>query len=259
MKKKLVVMSNFYRKFAVASVCTALTFALGANKEAKAATFTLTVGEDNYFVSDTDQDGLGDYRYGNVPLPVGIRDGLTYGSYGEYFREEYKAFYEFNIANLSLPSNTVVSSAIFEGSVNSVERGDLFYSRFDVMGYVPDGSAALSYFSKEGISLGNRIPLSFFLRDSTFKLDVTTFVNQIVSNGKLFAGFRFSSYPSEHYKTFVTLKGNAYPSATLTITTIDAEPVPEPTTIFGSVIALGVGGWLKRKNSSQQNKAKSQG
>jgi hypothetical protein len=35
---------------------------------------------------------------------------------------------------------------------------------------------------------------------------------------------------------------------TLTITT---EPVPEPTTIFGSALALGVGGWLKRKKLSQ--------
>jgi hypothetical protein len=35
-------MNNLYHKVAVASVCTALGFALGANKEAKAATFTLT-------------------------------------------------------------------------------------------------------------------------------------------------------------------------------------------------------------------------
>jgi hypothetical protein len=36
--------------------------------------------------------------------------------------------------------------------------------------------------------------------------------------------------------------------------TVDFQPVPEPTTIFGSALALGVGGWLKRKKSSQQNK-----
>jgi hypothetical protein len=36
--------------------------------------------------------------------------------------------------------------------------------------------------------------------------------------------------------------------------TLDFQPVPEPTTIFGSALALGVGGWLKRKKSSQQNK-----
>jgi hypothetical protein len=38
--------------------------------------------------------------------------------------------------------------------------------------------------------------------------------------------------------------------------TVDFQPVPEPTTIFGSALALGVGGWLKRKKSSQQNKTK---
>ncbi|WP_445245560.1 PEP-CTERM sorting domain-containing protein [Microcoleus sp. OTE_8_concoct_300] len=39
------------------------------------------------------------------------------------------------------------------------------------------------------------------------------------------------------------------------IETADAtEPVPEPTTIFGSAIGLCLGGWLKRKKSSQQDK-----
>jgi hypothetical protein len=28
---------------------------------------------------------------------------------------------------------------------------------------------------------------------------------------------------------------------------VEVQPVPEPTTIFGSALALGVGGWLKRK------------
>jgi hypothetical protein len=36
--------------------------------------------------------------------------------------------------------------------------------------------------------------------------------------------------------------------------TIITEPVPEPTTIFGSALALGVGGWLKRKKSNRLNK-----
>jgi hypothetical protein len=39
--------------------------------------------------------------------------------------------------------------------------------------------------------------------------------------------------------------------------TLDFQPVPEPTTIFGSALALGVGGWLKRKKSSQPNKTTS--
>jgi hypothetical protein len=36
------------------------------------------------------------------------------------------------------------------------------------------------------------------------------------------------------------------------------QTAPEPTTIFGSALALGVGGWLKRKKSSRQNKTTSQ-
>ncbi|MEG5095493.1 PEP-CTERM sorting domain-containing protein, partial [Microcoleus sp. B13-B4] len=48
--------------------------------------------------------------------------------------------------------------------------------------------------------------------------------------------------------------------SSLVIETVDAaEPVPEPTAIFGSALALGLGGWLKRKKSSQQHKTTSQG
>jgi len=35
--------------------------------------------------------------------------------------------------------------------------------------------------------------------------------------------------------------------------------VPEPTTMLGTALALGWGGWVKRKNSIKQNKTKSQG
>jgi hypothetical protein len=90
-------------------------------------------------------------------------------------------------------------------------------------------------------------------------------VNQIVSNRESFAGFGFRTnhiseddyYGDNGYsndnRSYITL-GYPYNDASLTITTVEAEPVPEPTTIFGSVIGLCLGGWLKRKKSSQQNK-----
>jgi hypothetical protein len=247
-------MSNLYHKFAVASVGIALGFALGANKEVKAATFILESG--GFLVADTNLDGLGDWYYGGVPLPVGIRRG-------EGFSEEYRAFYQFNIALLSLASNTVISSAIFKNSINSVEN--LYHPhhdpRLDVSGYVGNGMAPTSYFSREGVSLGH-VPLFDSSPGTTFNLNVTTFVNQIVSNRESFAGFGFRTNPfseddyygdngySNDNRSYITLRG----PASLTITTVDAEPVPEPTTIFGSVIGLCLGGWLKRKKSSQQNK-----
>jgi hypothetical protein len=247
-------MKNLYAKIALASVCTALGFVLGADKEVKAATLTLTTS--GFYVADRNLDGVGDSGYGGVPLPVGIRDNGLYGGYGESFREEYRAFYEFNIPPLPLASDTVISSAIFKGSINSVDRLDNIHHNptLDVIGYGENDSA--EYFSKEGVSLGY-VPIFYSLAGTTFNLNVTTFINQIVSNGESVAGFgfRFSPYDEDIYygdngysndnESYITLGS----SASLTI-----ETVPEPTTIFGSVIGLCLGGWLKRKKSSQQNK-----
>jgi hypothetical protein len=251
-------MSNLYHKFAVASVGIALGFALGANKEAKAATFTLTGS--GFLVGDTNLDGQGDYVYGGVPLPVGIR------RFENFRGEEYRSFYQFNIAQLSLSSNTVITSAIFTNSIRSVEN--IYHPHDDayleVSGYVGNGSADPSYFSREGVALGS-VRLYESSPGRTFNLNVTTFVNQIVSNRESFAefGFRTNPFSEDDYygdngydndnDTFITL--SRYPYASLTIETVD---VPEPTTIFGSALALGVGGWLKRKKSSQQNKTTSQ-
>jgi hypothetical protein len=252
-------MKNLYGKVALVSICTALGFALGANKEVKAATFILE--NSGFLVADSNQDGLGDWYYGGVPLPVGIRQSLWYD---EYFREEYRSFYEFNIAQLSLPSNTVISSAIFTDIINSVENINNTHDDpyLGVIGYVGNGIPESSDFSKEGVTLGY-VPLRYSSAGTTFNLNVTMFVNQVVSNRESFAGFGFRSIPydDEQYyghlnsnDSYTTLGGYRYPPASLTITTVDAEPVPEPATIFGSVIGLCLGGWLKRKKSSQQNK-----
>jgi len=249
-------MKNLYGKVALVSVCTALGFALGANQEAKAATFTLT-STNNFYLYDVNNDGVEDGGNSqNLPLSVGIRRG-------EGFSEEYRAFNEFNIAELSLASNTVISSAIFKNSINSAEN--LYYPHHDpslnVIGYVENGSANSSHFSKEGVSLGS-VRLWYSLVGTTFNLNVTTFVNQIVRNRESFAGFGFRTNPfseddyygdngySNDNESYITLGR----SASLTIITVDAEPVPEPTTIFGSVIGLCLGGWLKQKKSNQQNK-----
>jgi hypothetical protein len=260
-------MKNLYGKLAVASVGIALGFVLGANKEAQAATFILE--DSGFFVTSRNRGEYGNGPGGRIPLPVGIKDDFWYGGSGESFRsrEEFRAFHEFNIAHLSLASDTVISSAIFQHTINSVESVDNahYNPTLDVIGYVGNGSGDLSDFSKEGISLGH-VPLFYSLAGTTFNLNVTTFINQIVSDGESFAGFGFrSSFFSddEYYgdngyyndnNSYITLGGYPYPRASLTITTVDAEPVPEPTTIFGSVIGLCLGGWLKRKKSSQQNK-----
>jgi hypothetical protein len=240
-------MNNLYQKVAFASVCTALSFALVANKEAKAAVITMTPTT-SFIVGDrNDQDGLGDYISGDVPLPVGIIRG-------EGSRQEYRAFYEFNLANLSLAPNTAISRVLFRVNSNTISSYER-WSRLDLHGYIGDGQADVSDFGA-GEFLGGRYLYSVLLNSTPgirpyFAFDVLPFIRQGIENNDTFAGFSLRTD-----QAYLTLNEDAR----LTIITADvAEPVPEPTTIFGSALALGVGGWLKRKKSNQQHKTTSQG
>jgi hypothetical protein len=237
MKGNLVFMNNLYHKVAVASVCTALGFALGANKEAKAATFTLT-NSSSYIVVDSNLDGTGDYAmYSFNNLPVGIL-----GS------EEARAFYEFNIANLSLTSNTVISQAIFQAKVNTILGNDLSFL-VDLFGYTGNKTPNLGENFGAGVYLDSDQPRQ---PGQVLSFDVASLINQSIRNNDVFAGFGIRT----NGRGNVTINQDA----SLIITTVDAaEPVPEPTTILTAAVALGWGGWLKRKNSSQQDKTKSQG
>jgi hypothetical protein len=92
----------------------------------------------------------------------------------------------------------------------------------------------------------NSVDVSSSSVGDILRFDVTPFVNQLVNSNNAFAGFtiRASNFGG------VTL--NAYDNNSSLV--IEAEPIPEPTTIFGSALALSLVGWLKRKNSSQNNK-----
>ena len=241
-------MNNFYRKVAFASVCTALSFALVANKQAKAAVFTLQPSTAYTFGDTNGQDGVADTIFGGVSLPVGIING-------EGYRHEYRASYEFNLGNLSLAPNTAISSAIFRVRANSVSWYERF-SRLDAHGYIGNGQADLSDF-EAGEYLDGKFLHSVIEMDSTinpspfFSFNLLPFISQRITNNDTFAGFSLRSDGA-----YLALNEDA----SLTIITVDAaEPVPEPTTILTAAVALGWGGWLKRKNSSQQDKTKSQG
>jgi hypothetical protein len=232
MKGNLVFMYNLYHKVAVASVCTALGFALVGNKEAKAATFTLT-RTSSLTVVDSNRDGVGDYSIDFFEnLPVGIL-----GS------EEARAFYEFNIGNLSLASNTVISQAIFQARVNTVLGDDISF-QVDLFGYTGNRRPNLGVIFGAGVYLDSDQPRQ---PAQILSFDVTPLFNQNIKNTNALAGFGIRA----NGRGNVTINEDA----SLIITTVDVpEPVPEPTTIFGSALALSLGGWLKRKKSSQQNK-----
>src|SRR4028118_1388816 len=132
-------MNNLYHKVAVASVGMVLGFALGANKEAKAVTFTLTPAT-SFGVTDQNMDGVGDSYYSGAPFHVGLS-----GSHAGQSQED-RAFYEFNIANLSLASK-VISSAIFRVRVDSLIAYHRYFA-LQLFGYRGNGQPDASDFSR---------------------------------------------------------------------------------------------------------------
>jgi len=235
-------MNSLYHKIATASVCTALSFTLAANQEAKAAKFTLTAPR--FLVFGTSESG-GQY----VDDSNSLGPSIEKNDYSEGYSAT-RAFYDFHIGNLSLAPDTVISRAFFNVRVGDI-RNYYRYFFIDILGYVGNGIPELSDFEiGERLSVIDLENLPFIPLDPyPLSIDVTGFVNQRVSNGDAFAGFglRNSTLPS-------------YGTARLDYIaelTIETEPVPEPTTIFGSALALGVGGWLKRKKSDQENKTTS--
>lgn len=236
-KGKLVFMNNLYHKLALVGVCTALSFTLVTNKEAKAATITL-VGN-GYSAVDYNRDGLGDDSHDSLVNPLEI---------GEF--AEYRALYEFNIADLSLTSNTIITQAVLKVRANPITvRHRYFWA--ELFGYRGNGEADASDF-EAGRYLTKYIPNVTTINSPSsqsqiFTYYVDSFINELVSNKDAFAGFGIRATNS--------LGTANLTEANLIITTVDvAEPVPEPTTIFGSAIGLCLGGWLKRRKSSQQHK-----
>jgi len=240
-------MKNLYHKVAVASVCTALGFVLGASEEVKAVTITvpptIQFGIYSYFGHFREDFYTEVTPESNVVLFAPTRQG------GERTR-----LAEFNISSFFTAPNTIIKSAVFQDKFSSV-----LFNRFtapfslNIFGYIGNGTAEVSD-ADNGVFLSSVDILSLSPGDP-LNFDVTAFVNQQVSNGNPFAGFALKIFNFSG----VTLEGtDALGRSSLVIETV-AEPVPEPTTIFGWALALGVGGWLKRKKLSPQSKTASQG
>ena len=250
-------MNNLYHKVAVASVCTALGFALGANEEAYSATFTLapTINFEVIDYSEWRDRGFEDYVYDGDGVGDWVRME-DYSFFGDIREAEGRLFAEFNIDSFSSVPNEDINRVLLQTQFGGWGLAANPPS-FGVFGYVGNGTGDLSDFGA-GVSLSS-VDLSSSSPGDLLSFDVTPFVKQRVSNGDSFAGFGFRTLD---YGGLVSLGGDSFPGYPLRMvveTTDVAEPVPEPTTIFGSAIGLGLGGWLKRKKSSQQNKTTSPG
>jgi hypothetical protein len=263
-------MNNFYHKIAVASVCTALSFTSVTNKGANAATFTLSPPATQFFI----EDGFSTPNLGLIFVSPNENPDLNIFNpdFGGTFRSVLKsprrrpslsdrdrrAFYEFSISNLSFAPNTVIRKVTFQQYVDSAS--DIRPFDLEIFGYVGNGKPDLSDFGN-GVSLDIKdvaavVDRNLYNSDLDFyytrylRFDVTTFVKEQIKNGGAFAGFGIRAQNQPY--------NNGYATLLEPYLIIETEPVPEPTTIFGSALALGVGGWLKRKKSSQQHKTTSQ-
>jgi len=174
---------------------------------------------------------------------------------------EAAEFSEINIGSFSLAPNTVISSAIFQAEIDTFLIYGFGVSATNpgsvgIFGYVGNGTAEASDF-EAGVLLSS-VDISSSSPGDILNFDVTDFVKQRVSNGDAFAGFGIRALNLGGLALNTSSFSGIQPS--LIVETADVtESVPEPTTILTAAIALGWGGWLKRKNSSQQNKTKSQG
>jgi hypothetical protein len=97
----------------------------------------------------------------------------------------------------------------------------------------------------------------------TFKL----FVDSAKPQFDILSGFDTASHAGINHRDSVrgsltrTISSNSVNSdiKNWTLEVNASHHVPEPTTMLGAAVALGWGGWLKRKNSIKQDKTKIQG
>jgi hypothetical protein len=268
-------MSNLYHKVAVASVvCTTLGFAVGANKEAEAATFTNSnyywlASELTFSAIDGDPygifDGLGDrvtgVSYGNNSEGY---DPHSWGYIGRTDAREVAALLEFSTSHLTSyiarPDFTNKNSKItsITNAVLRIGAGRTNYALMGAFGYVGNGIPEASDF-EAGVFLGSQEVRG---ASDWYDFNVTPFVQELFNNNHKFGGFALRGLNQGEF-ALPARAGlpNTYPPQLIVSGEIEIgvkpEPVPEPTTILGSAIGLCLGGWVKRKKSSQKNKTKS--
>src|SRR4028119_32267 len=177
-------MKNLYQKVVVTSLCTALSFALGANKEAKAAIFSLPSTINSEIIDGTRNsfDGLGDDIYAGIAYMAVVK-----GTLGEAAQVT-----EFNISSFSLGTNKVISNAVLQVQIYTLGLYGLGVSATNpgslgIFGYVGNGTVEASDF-EAGVCL-NSVDISSSSPGDILSFDVSPFVNQRVSNGDAFAGF----------------------------------------------------------------------
>jgi hypothetical protein len=174
---------------------------------------------------------------------------------------ETRAFYEFDVFRFLPNPNTVISQASFEPGVWTDPNTNIVLQMFGYLGKgtgIPETLDYGSNFFTYGDYFLYKSPAEIW-NGQYVNFDVTSIVTSIMNSyhqsnkhyNDRYTFIGIGVYTPSEYSNDITLTGG-----NLVIT---AEPVPEPTTIFGSFIGLCLGGWLKRRKLTLQNKPMSQG
>jgi hypothetical protein len=270
-------MSNLYHRVAVASVSIALGFVLGAKEKAYSATFsnfTYPYTHLTFHVLDGGSygsfDGLGDtvtnVGYWNNPE---MRHNSSWDLVQRTAVSEKAALLEYSLPFIAKVSNgyhnyqekariTSITHAVLSIEVEHIESLSEPFNNSPVLG--------IFGYVGNGIAEASDLEAGVFLDSTTagvgqwdyVNFNVTPFFSEIVSNNNEWAGFAMRSLNQNFF--LLNDRWGRPPVLTISgeVEIVEPEPVPEPTTIFGSAIGLCLGGWLKRKKSSPQNKTTSQ-
>ncbi|WP_414529959.1 PEP-CTERM sorting domain-containing protein [Nodularia chucula] len=176
-------------------------------------------------------DGLGDEVFPNN------FDTVVLGAQGESAE-----FAEFDLAEFSLPPLQVITSAIFQAEIYSIQTSGLGAAfgipprSLGVFGYVGNGEVNAS--ALQAGTLLNTIDTSTVIGGEIITFDVTSFVQNLVSNGDRFVGLAIRAQDPGA----LTLGGANFPGITpqLIITTAPiTSSVPESANVF-SLLGFGV-------------------
>src|SRR4028118_351511 len=246
-KGNLVFMNNLYHKVAVASVCTALGFALGANQEAKAATFS-----SNYYWlgSELTFSAIDGGSYGSFDGLGDMVFGVSYNNDSESYpphswsgtertdAREIAALLEFRFSNLTRyitayrGENARVTS--ITNAVLRIGAGMTDSALMGAFGYVGNGIPEASDF-EAGVLLDSQEVRGY---SGWYDFNVTPFVRELFSNNNEFGGFALRSLNQGSIWLPAIASREIYPPQLIVSgefeVGVEPEPVPEPTTIFGS-------------------------
>lgn len=222
-----------------------LVLSLLVSEQVKAADFTFNPTV-TFEVIDADFppnsfDGLGDELFPNN------FDTVVLGSIGEAAE-----FAEFNISSFSIPPSQSITNAIFQVQVFTTQTfglgspGGVPPNRLGVFGYVGNGQPDAS--DLQASTLLNTVNTSTLTGGEILNFNVTSFVQNLVSNGDTFVGLAVRALDPGG----LTLGGANFPGSPprLIITTTPVTTtVPESSHVLSLLAfsALGIGAMLKQK------------